>query len=297
MNRSVPDAQRIQFAYCRLDHVKRRAYSTWHMATLASLSMDFGFIESERKDEVPLFSPITPADFNNLQRGNAYVGTVNAMVLDFDQGQPLDEIMQALKPLGYWGHTTHSHTDEKPKFRVILPLSAPVPASEWREFWESFIEDTGLQVDKACKDPARVFYLPSYATGKSWGDYFDFGEYGSSIDSEWYLMLARQRRNRPRAVPTGILQRLNSGESRVDWEKFDPILFLDSHGIEWKQGADKLWCYCPWRSSHSHPDEDTIKDAYFHRFNGKIGFHCSHSHCQDKWIGSIMHEFDGEKFC
>lgn len=297
MPASLPDARTIQFAVALVNNLRDREYGPRSFGSFEAHAMDWGWVEQERKDAVPLFSPVTLKRGETARRASS-VETVNAMVLDFDKGEhSADDICEMLKPLGFWGHTTHSHTEEVPKFRVIIPLTAPVPSAQWSSFWKTFIKEMKLPADRQCSDPCRIYYLPSHRPGLRWGDYYEFAQYGCAIDTELYMMLAREEAKRKPLPMPGIVQRLSRPHTGVDWQTFDPILFLDSHGIEWERRPDKIWCYCPWRNNHSHPAEDNINDAYFHWNNGKIGFHCSHSHCDSKWIGTIMHELDGEAFC
>lgn len=286
----------VQFGIMNIDHYKCREYNSHSFSTTDGHSLSWGWTETDDKHGVGLYSPVT-LKAGATNRCNASIDTVNAMVLDFDSGESVDDIITKLHPLGFWGHTTHSHSDEKPKFRVIIPLTEPVNAEDWRGFWTAFVNDLKLNNDRACCDAARIYYKPSHKVGAVYGDYFDFGEYGMPIDTEMYLMLARMMKQAPRPI-TQILSRLESPESKVDWETFDIVGFLNSRGIESQHSVDgKVWCKCPWQHNHSTPKDDSIKDAYFHRFNGKLGFHCSHSHCHDKWIGSVMREIGGEDFC
>jgi hypothetical protein len=69
-------------------------------------------------------------------------------------------------------YTSHSHTDELPRFRVALTLSEPIachiPACE------IMATDLGLSgaMDQGKTGPASVFYLPSCAPGTQDGHYF-----------------------------------------------------------------------------------------------------------------------------
>jgi hypothetical protein len=45
-------------------------------------------------------------------------------------------------------------------FRVFLPLSKPVPGSEWLPFWQRFQAILPVPSDPSCKDPSRIYGLP-----------------------------------------------------------------------------------------------------------------------------------------
>lgn len=95
-------------------------------------------------------------------RANENVECVTALVLDCDGGIPLEQIRHLFDGLAYVAHSSHSHTPAKPKHRVVVALSRPVSANEWPEFWRAVVarfDKAGP--DRACADPARLYYLPS----------------------------------------------------------------------------------------------------------------------------------------
>jgi len=50
-----------------------------------------------------------------------------------DDRTPLDAIRPRLERYEWVAYTTHSQTDEKPKYRIVIPLAQPVPAKQWPE--------------------------------------------------------------------------------------------------------------------------------------------------------------------
>src|SRR6266568_2822861 len=78
------------------------------------------------------WSPTRYAD-GATSRGNAGVLEVSALVFDLDRVPPDPERLAGV----YWlGHTTWSHTPTAPRWRVVIPLSTPVPVAHWREVWQ-----------------------------------------------------------------------------------------------------------------------------------------------------------------
>jgi hypothetical protein len=95
-------------------------------------------------------------------RGNAGVLEVSALVFDMDRVPPEPERLQGV----YWlGHTTWSHTALAPRWRVVIPLSAPVPAKHWADVWQRARAALCPEADPACKDPSRAYWLPSHSGG------------------------------------------------------------------------------------------------------------------------------------
>src|SRR5262245_4950033 len=106
------------------------------------------------------WSPVTYRE--GATRGKANVDLVHALVLDIDHAPlPLDLLVER----EYVAHTTFRHTPDEPRWRVVLPLSQPVPGANWPEFWLRANSFFGGCVDPATKDSSRIFYLPSCPPG------------------------------------------------------------------------------------------------------------------------------------
>ena len=134
----------------------------------------------ESKAKLPAWSPAIYKE--GATRGSAGVVALSCLVLDYDNGKATIEDARAA--WGAWPailHTSWSHTAEHHKFRVILPLWAPVPAEDWpgvfrwAESWTRTTDTPGHEmspeeysraawihtIDPACKDPGRIFYGPA----------------------------------------------------------------------------------------------------------------------------------------
>ncbi|CAG9239461.1 hypothetical protein BCAR13_890042 [Paraburkholderia caribensis] len=106
-----------------------------------------------------LWSPtIYAAD---ASRKSANVEAITALVIDVDDGTPFVDLVVRLEPFRYVMHTSYSHTNAHPKYRIVLPLDAPVPTSEWSNAWQRMSLLVDGHADPATKDPARMYFLPS----------------------------------------------------------------------------------------------------------------------------------------
>lgn len=95
-------------------------------------------------------------------RRNADVVSISMLTADSDNGVPLRELTERFAGLKAAIYTTHSHTPENPKARVVAPLLRPVPAQDWPAFLEGAKARFGADIfDPATKDLARQYYLPS----------------------------------------------------------------------------------------------------------------------------------------
>ena len=108
----------------------------------------------------------------NRRRKNENVKEVNALVFDIDnaRGLSLDEITKLCK--NYCGiiHSTWSHTELEPRYRVILPLKTGVPAIQFKELRSRFLfvnPHLAAIIDEACSDISRSYYFFSCPPDKA----------------------------------------------------------------------------------------------------------------------------------
>lgn len=100
-------------------------------------------------------------------RGNENAEAVTLAILDFDDGATREEIEAATARLNAgrgaaaFIYSTFRHTPEAPKFRLVLPLTAPVVVSDWPQVWRRLSLAYDGKPDAAAKDAARLHFLPS----------------------------------------------------------------------------------------------------------------------------------------
>lgn len=108
-----------------------------------------------RKGDAPGWSPATFADD---ERG-APVEAVSCLVFDVDADLP------ALPSDVAWlAHTTHSHTPESPRWRVVVLTDRPHTPAEHDAVWSAGARLLGLPVDVATRDASRFYWGPSSPT-------------------------------------------------------------------------------------------------------------------------------------
>lgn len=117
----------------------------------------------------PAWSPaIYPEGVNRSKSG---VAAVTALVMDVDDGTPIEEFHRKLEGYAYFWHTSYSHTPEHPKYRIVVFLAAPVPVAQWGELWLRAQAWMGGHLDPATKDASRLYYLPSMPPGAQGHDH------------------------------------------------------------------------------------------------------------------------------
>jgi len=118
------------------------------------------------KDTQKMWSPVHYR--LGTTRGNGGVAHLECLVLDLDN-QAWEPVKQVLEPYEYVIHTTFSHSDTNPRYRVVLPLSEPIPADRWAETWQVCQRHFSGVNDPSVSDLARTYFVPCFRTGF---DYF-----------------------------------------------------------------------------------------------------------------------------
>ncbi|MDV3052478.1 primase alpha helix C-terminal domain-containing protein [Staphylococcus ureilyticus] len=88
----------------------------------------------------------------------------NTLALDYDDITDFKGLYSAIcKQLeGYsWAfHTTYNHTSEKPRIRLMTPISEPVSADDYRKYTQALAQKIGYKIDEGSFQPSRAMALP-----------------------------------------------------------------------------------------------------------------------------------------
>lgn len=128
-------------------------------------------LEVAAKEAAPLYSP---ALYNGTpRRSNVNVVGMSALVLDFDNDHagvptaPDDALSNLPDDISYIWHSTFSATEDKPKWRLVIPFSRIVDPREWMWIVKGSLQmmgnDDGL--DKSSGDLSRAFFVMSCPPG------------------------------------------------------------------------------------------------------------------------------------
>ena len=117
----------------------------------------------KEKGTLPLWSPTNFAG----KRSGANAIEISCLVFDLDDGTDWAWRL-GWNEYHYIAHTSFSHTEDKHKWRIILPLEEPIVAKDWKraaqaakQLWDRIIRE-GEPDSNALTDCARMFYR--YAT-------------------------------------------------------------------------------------------------------------------------------------
>jgi replicative DNA helicase len=147
------------FAAKEKAHGTRKTIKSWHKLFTA-----FAQAKAPRSAEKLDQPGWSPAVYTDDVRRKPNVEQVYAVVLDYDAGttspeQALDVWQRCLACT----YTSWSHTLEKPKFRLILPMSRSVSGDEYARVWTTVVKKVraaGHVIDEGCKDASRLWFLP-----------------------------------------------------------------------------------------------------------------------------------------
>lgn len=89
------------------------------------------------------------------------------LILDYDDGTSIADVLEQLVDYKHIGYTSFSHTPEHNKFRVIIPLTQPIPANLMMKTKDSehsvlpALFDIFGHIDLTTFDSSRAFFMPS----------------------------------------------------------------------------------------------------------------------------------------
>lgn len=102
---------------------------------------------------------------------------VSGLILDIDDGMTLENAIRVFTKLGLEAlfYTTHSHTEEENRFRIVCPFNKPISYLQYKVFTKGFKASKLfklLEIDVTSLDSGKVFILPpknskiTYISGK-----------------------------------------------------------------------------------------------------------------------------------
>ena len=117
------------------------------------------------------------------------VANRSLITLDLDEVKvSTDEIWESLTMLNDYAivmYSTHSHTPDKPRLRLVIPLSRPVLPEEYQAVARKIAHEVGIdQFDDTTYEPHRSMYWPSHPRDLT--PVFNFQD-SEMLDPEYYL--------------------------------------------------------------------------------------------------------------
>lgn len=104
-----------------------------------------------------------PAKFSPAYRhGDNFVARY-ALTFDYDHVTPddVETLNEAYMAIEYLAYTTHSHTEDKPRWRFVFPLSRPASHDEFQAVSRAVADYAGIELIAAESfKPSQMMFLP-----------------------------------------------------------------------------------------------------------------------------------------
>lgn len=120
-------------------------------------------LSKAKQDEIKDVGGFVGGKLKDGKRKNGYVEYRTMLTLDMDYATPeLWEQITLFYDFTCCIYSTHKHTSEKPRLRLIIPLSRKVTADEYIAISRMIASDIGIeQFDDTTYEPTRLMYWPS----------------------------------------------------------------------------------------------------------------------------------------
>ena len=187
------------------------------------------------------------------RRTAASITAVYALVLDFDDGADVPDVMALFPTKERCAYSTYSAQPGAPRCRLVLPLAVPVAGALWAATMRQILKDIGQDksaADPKCIDPSRLYLLPCRGpvevADHAPGDLIDVGEYVAKAEYEAELariaadhLRAKQAARaeaarRWAAAPQGdgysAAAAIRQNEQENGWSRV-PIVGVSSHAL------------------------------------------------------------------
>ena len=118
-------------------------------------------------------------------RRNTDVVSLSGVIADIDNGGTYEELQTRIADYWHVAYSTHSHDPENGayKFRLVFLFTREIKPEEFFPVWVGLNGLLGGVMDAACKDPARLFFLPSCPAETADKAFYRFNE-GRFVDPD-----------------------------------------------------------------------------------------------------------------
>lgn len=219
-----------------------------------------------------------------VQGGNRKAGSISSrqlLALDADYGTlDLWDIWELMGSGAGCMYTTHSHTPEKPRLRLLVPMTRPVTAAEYEPIARRVAEWLDLEAfDDTTYQPNRLMYWPSCSRDgeylfrdmpgawldpdevlASYADWHDMREWPRSSRQDKIIRKSADKQGNPLAKP-GIVGAFNRAHSISDAiEAYLPGIYTPCGPGRWTYAAGSTFggavAYDDDTFLYSHHDTD-----------------------------------------
>lgn len=120
--------------------------------------------ENKYKRGLVLYGDVADSDSYEKYRKDANIIERSVIALDYDVINDFkclyNTICKQLEGYAWAFHTTYSHTTEKPRIRLMIPLNNSVSADDYRKYAQILATYIGFEVDESSFVPSQAMALP-----------------------------------------------------------------------------------------------------------------------------------------
>lgn len=162
----------------------KRTVSTTRRTT--ETVMEYQKMNKAGQDEIKDVGGFVGGALREGRRRNGHVLCRSMLTLDMDYAVP--EVWEQIESLHDWAcliYSTHSHTPEEPRLRLIIPLAREVSEDEYPAVGRMVAKEIGIDIfDDTTYQPARLMYWPSTPVD---GEYVYKEKDSDFLDPDVYL--------------------------------------------------------------------------------------------------------------
>lgn len=143
-----------------LEDFKARIASTRYSAETVS---QYAKMSKAQQDDIKDVGGFVMGSLKGGRRKKDCVIDRCGLTLDMDYATPnIIETVEILFSYHCWFYSTHKHKPDKPRLRLIIPLSRPVSPDEYIAIGRRVAADIGIELfDDTTYEPSRLMYWPS----------------------------------------------------------------------------------------------------------------------------------------
>ena len=143
-----------------LDEFKAMISST--VRTSENVS-EYRMLSKLKQDDIKDVGGFVLGNLKDGRRRKDHVLSRSGICLDMDYAEPgIIEQIEMLFSFKCWFYSTHKHTPEKPRLRLIIPLAREVSPDEYSAVSRKIADDIGIELfDDTTHEPSRLMYWPS----------------------------------------------------------------------------------------------------------------------------------------
>ena len=147
---------------------------------------EFRKMTKARQDSIKDIGGFVGGALREGKRRNGYVLCRSLLTLDMDYATP--DTWEQLESLYDWAcclYSTHKHTPEAPRLRLVIPLAREVSEDEYPALGRMVAKEIGIDMfDDTTYEPSRLMYWPSTSSD---GEFVFQEKDGALLDPDTYL--------------------------------------------------------------------------------------------------------------